>query len=67
MEIRWSQLGNPTEPGIYRVAGLGDVMVDGGQIAEAAALGGDPWVEVLETDTYGSSVKSYILGFFRPA
>jgi hypothetical protein len=66
VEIRWSQLGNPSKPGRYRVKGLGDVEVAAEDIADAEKIGGDPLFEVVETDTFQQPVKSYVLGYFRP-
>lgn len=57
----------PRSPGTCQVSNVGEVTVDGGDIEEAKAIGGDPWVELVESTTFGSSAfRSYILGFFRP-
>ena len=34
--INWSELGSPTEPGMFRVPGLGDVTVEQADIDRAS-------------------------------
>lgn len=62
--IRWSQL-QPTG-GLQRISEVGDVEVTEENIADAIEIGGDPWVELLEINTFGTKVKKYALGFFTP-
>ena len=64
--IRWSELGAPTEPGTYRVPGVGDVEVAQADIARAAELGGDPRVEVVMARSLQDPAKVFALGRFTP-
>ncbi len=67
LKIRWSQLPKIFSPGIYRVPGVGDVDVTADAIANAATIGGDPWIELHDTTTFGHSVRQYTIGLFTPA
>jgi hypothetical protein len=67
LKIRWSQLPKITGPGTYRVPGVGDVDVTSEAIVNAATIGGDPWIELHDTTTFGNSVHQYTIGLFIPA
>ena len=67
LKIRWSQLPKISGPGIYRVPGTGDVDITAEAIANAANIGGDPWIELHDTTTFGNSVRQYTIGLFTPA
>lgn len=62
--IKWSQL-KPVV-GLQRVSEVGDIEVTEANIADAEEIGDDPWVELLEINTFGTKVKKYALGFFTP-
>jgi hypothetical protein len=64
-QVRWSQL-RPVV-GDQRISGIGDVEVTAENIAEAHQIGGDPWVELHDVTTFGTSVRKFILGLFTPA
>ena len=63
--IRWSQLS--PKVGIQRVSLVGDIEVTEENIESANEVGGDPWVELHDTTTFGSAVRQYALGLFIPA
>jgi hypothetical protein len=67
LKIRWSQLPKITQPGIYRVPGVGDVDVTAEAVANVATIGGDPWIELHDTTTFGSNIRQYTIGLFTPA
>src|SRR5438552_12014249 len=67
LKIRWSQLPKITKPKIYRVPGIGDVDVTAEAIENAKTIGGDPWIELHDTTTFGHSVRQYTIGLFTPA
>jgi hypothetical protein len=62
--IRWSQLR--PEVGDQRVSEIGDVQVTEGDIACAQEIGGNPWIELHEVNTFGTVVRKYALGLFTP-
>jgi hypothetical protein len=66
IKVKWSALGNPTEPGTYRVSGVGQVEVEQEDINDAAEVGGDPFVELLDATTFGSTMKTFAVGHFIP-
>lgn len=65
--VRWSQLHNPTSAGVFRIHGLGDVEISQEDISAAQEIGGDPWVELCDTTTFGSKIRKFSLGLFTPA
>lgn len=64
--VKWKDLGSPTSPGTYRIKDVGDVEVTQGDIDEAADAGEDPSVELVESTTFGTSVKTWAVGNFTP-
>ena len=67
LKIRWSQLPKINGPNTYRVPGVGDVAVSADDIKSAADIGGDPWIELHDTTTFGHNVRQYTIGLFTPA
>lgn len=67
LKIRWSQLPKPEVPNTYRVAGIGDVAVSADDIRNAEQIGGDPWIELCDSTTFGYAVRQYTIGHFTPA
>ena len=67
LQIRWSQLPKILDPGLYRVPGIGDVDITAEAIATAAAIGGDPWIELHDTTIFGNNIHQYMIGLFTPA
>ena len=65
--IRWSDLGSPTEPGTYRVSGVGDVTVEQSDIDRAAELGGDPRLEIDESTAFHDAGRNFVVGLFVPS
>lgn len=65
--INWKRdLGSPKKPGMYPVSGLGEVDVTQGDIDDAAQVGEDSDVEVSESTTFQSKIKTYVVGNFIP-
>ena len=66
--VNWHRdLRNPTEPGEYRIEGLGLVTVRQNEIEAALAHRGNPDVEIEEIISQGHSGKRrFILGYFIP-
>ena len=65
--IRWSDLGSPTEPGTYRVSGVGDVTVEQSDIDRASELDGDPRLEINESIALHDEVRNFVAGLFFPS
>ncbi len=65
--IRWSDLGSPTEPGTYRVSGVGDVTVEQPDIDRASELGGSPRLEIDESTAFHDEVRNFVVGLFIPS
>lgn len=51
---------------MYPVSGLGEVDVTQGDIDDAAQVGEDSDVEVSESTTFQSKIKTYVVGNFIP-
>ncbi|MGB9177603.1 MAG: hypothetical protein WCB68_00025 [Pyrinomonadaceae bacterium] len=66
IQIQWTDLGNPTQPGTYMVKGIGEIIVKQEDIDEAARLGGTPQVEIDDVTTFGHSVRQFAIGLFIP-
>src|ERR687889_319206 len=64
--ISWQELGTPTQPGTYTVAGVGEVTVEQEDIEDARELGGNPLVELLDSTTLGHRVRQFSIGLFTP-
>jgi hypothetical protein len=63
--VSWSDLGNPTRPGIHRVPGLGAVDVQQKHIDVAGEHGGHVDLELIEVKTHDSDGVDFIIGLFQ--
>ena len=64
--VQWAELRAPKQPGVYRVSGIGDVVITESDIETATTLGGNPWFELTDVTQPQDKTRKLRVGVATP-
>jgi len=66
MKIAWEDLGDVTEPGTYKIDGVGEVTVSEQDLANVIRFGRDSSVELVDSSPGADEARHYRIARFIP-